>query len=116
MATLIQNTLTWLRACRAARAAGHPVSYTTDPAWLVEQAINRRSPLFADDPSLSRGSCRTVNGRYPAKAQGDTYTHLHRCSRAINTPRRVVRVGELGEWRTVLLARLPARFHAHDNT
>jgi hypothetical protein len=107
----ILNTLAHLQHCRAARAAGHQVSYTTDPAWLVEQAINRRAG-WPDDPSCTRGSCMPVQGRYPKKASGDTYHHLHRLSRAINTPRLIVHVGELGAWRTRLLARLPERFDA----
>ena len=71
MATPIHATLASLRACQAQRAAGQPVAYTTDPAWLVEQAINRRSDQFQDDPTHSRGSCRTVLGRYPRKAEGE---------------------------------------------
>lgn len=108
----VHATLIYLRHCHTARAAGYPVSYTTDPAWLVNQAINRRSAQFADDPSDARGSCRTVQGRYPRKAQGQTYGHLRLLARQINTPRLLVRCGALGEWRRRLLARLPARITA----
>jgi hypothetical protein len=104
----IQQTLAYLQRCRAARAAGIQVSYTTDPAWLVEQAINRRAG-WPDDPTHTRGSCPPVQGTYPRKARGDAYRHLRNLSRKLNTPRLVVRVGELGEWRTLLLQRIPAR-------
>lgn len=110
MATQIHATLAYLRACQAQRAAGYTVSFTTDPAWLVEQAINRRSRDYADDPSCWRGSCRTVSGRYPRKAEGTRLNHLRTLSRTINTPRLCVHVGELGEWRPLLLTRLPDRF------
>ena len=49
------NTLAYLRRCQEARAIGYPVQYTTDPTWLVEQAINRRAG-WPDAPSTSRGS------------------------------------------------------------
>ena len=110
MPTRIHSTLAYLRACQAARAAGQPVAYTTDPAWLVEQAVNRRSAQFKDDPSHSRGSCRTVQGRYPRKAEGERFSHLRNLSRAINTPRLIVHGGALGEWRPLLRKRLPQRF------
>ena len=41
--TKVANTLAYLRQCQTAREAGYPVQFTTDPAWLVEQAINRRA-------------------------------------------------------------------------
>ena len=71
----VRHTIDFLQACQRARAEGHPVSFTTDPAWLVEVAINRRAG-WPDDPSHSRGSCRPVNGKYPKKAEGDTFNHL----------------------------------------
>ncbi len=106
--TQIRNTLIYLRRCQAARSAGYPVATTTDPAWLVEQAINRRAG-WPEDPSTTRGSCTPVQGRYPKKASGDTYAHLRRLSRTLNTPRVIVRDGELGAWRTLLQRRLPSR-------
>jgi len=100
-------TITYLRRCQAARAAGYPVAYTTDPAWLVTMAINRRGG-WPDDPSMSRGSAMPVRGRYPRKAEGDTYRHLQTIAQEVNS-RCVVRLGQLGEWRKLILARLPGR-------
>jgi len=105
----IRNTLAHLQRCRAARTAGYPVRYITDPAWLVEQAINRRAG-WPEDPSAQRGSCLPVHGTYPRKASGTRYTHLRTLSGAINTPRRIVHTGDLGEWRKWLMKRLPKRF------
>ena len=105
----VGSTLAYLRRCQTARAAGHPVQYTTDPAWLVEQAINRREG-WPDDPSSSRGSARPVAGKYPKKASGDAWRHLQLIADEINTPRLIVRPGSLGEWRTFLLDRIPHRF------
>ena len=102
-------TIDYLRRCQVARDSGHPVSYTTDPTWLVEQAINRRAG-WPDDPSTSRGSAMPVAGTYPKKASGDAWRHLQLLADEINTPRLVVRPASLGEWRTFLLARIPHRF------
>ena len=104
----LRQTLNYLRQCRAARAAGFPVAFTTDPAWLVQMAINRRAG-WPDDPTHSRGSCMPVNGRYPRKAEGLEYGHLRVIAREINTPRLIVRVARLGEHRW-LAQRLPHRF------
>lgn len=84
---------------RAAEAAGrrfgqHPVSYTTDPEWLVDMAINRRAG-WPDDPSFTRGSAVPVKrwwpGRmvcpiyqYPKTAVGDRFWELWRLSRRLN--------------------------------
>lgn len=108
--TPLRTTIDMLRRCGAARAAGVHVSYTTDPTWLVNMAINRRAG-WPDDTSCSRGSCRPTNdGRYPPKAEGSTrYNHLCLLARAIND-RRVVRVTELGGWRALLCHRMPNRF------
>lgn len=109
--TPLRNTITYLQRCQAARQAGMDVSYTTDPAWLVNMAINRRAG-WPDDPSLSRGSCMPVNGHYPKKASGDYYSHLRLIAREVNTPRLRVYVSRLGEHRW-LIAKLPHRFSTH---
>jgi len=105
--TPITETLAHLYRCRAARTAGYPVAYTTDPAWLVQMAINRRAG-WPDDPSHQRGSCMPVQGHYPKKGGGDWYRHLQLLSREINS-RCVVPLTRLGEhhW---LQRRLPWRF------
>lgn len=105
----IRNTTHHLQACRAYRAAGGRVSYTTDAAWLVNMAINRRAG-WPDDPTHSRGSAMPVNGRYPKKAEGDAYRHLRLLAQQINSPRLRVYETSLGEWRALLLRRLPGRF------
>ena len=102
----IHNTLTYLRQCRAARNTGYPVSYTSDPAWLITMAINRRAG-WPDDPSHSRGSCMPVQGRYPRKASGDYYRHLVLIASEINR-RCIVRRQRLGEHQW-LAVRLPHR-------
>lgn len=107
--TRVGRTIACLRARIDARAAGYSVSFTTDPAWLVDQSINRRAG-WLDDPTTSRGSCRPVAGRYPKKAEGDAQRHLGQLARRINTPRVIVRPSELGEWRGFLLERIPERF------
>jgi hypothetical protein len=107
--TPLRATINRLHHCQAARAAGQRVSLTTDPAWLVTIAINRRAG-WPDDPSLSRGSCPPVNGVYPKKASGDAYRHLRLLAQAINTPRLRVYQQSLGEWKQVLVKRLPQRF------
>ena len=105
-------TIEYLRRCQAARAAGHPVHLTTDPGWLVEQAINRRAG-WLDSPhgDTSRGTTQPVgpDGHFPRKAAGNYLRSLGHLARAINTPRLIVREAELGEHRW-LLARLPGRF------
>ncbi len=102
--TPIAATITYLKTRQAYRAAGGQVRYTTDPAWLVNMAINRRAG-WPDDPSTSLGSCQPVNGRYPAKAIGDAHSHLRLISWELNH-NIVVRPQRLGEWRDYLLARI----------
>ena len=46
-------TLAYLRRCQQARAAGYPVSYTTDPAWPPQRPI---SPASWRASWSSRGS------------------------------------------------------------
>lgn len=108
-------TIAYLRRCQAARAAGAEVGYVTDPAWLVEQAINRRGG-YVEDPH-ARGSSPPIacghgsSRRDPLyrKARGDWQRHLRLIAREVNTPRLVVRVERLGEHRW-LAERLPHRF------
>jgi len=106
----IKATIKYLRRCQAARAAGYPVAFTTDPAWLVTMAINRRAG-WPDEPGFTRGSAMPVAGRHPKKASGDAYRHLRLLADEINTPRLIVREGQLGEWRELILRRLPGRIH-----
>src|SRR3990167_6275312 len=106
--TPIHATIEYLRSCQAYRNAGGMVTYTTDPAWLVTMAINRRAG-WPDNPTCSRGSAMPVNGHYPVKAAGDAYHRLHTIAREVNTPRLIVRPGQLGEWRRLILAKLPHR-------
>lgn len=104
----IHNTLAMLRSCIAARDAGAPVAFTGNPIWLINMAINRRAG-WPDDPSPWRGSAMPVNGRYPKKAEGDAWNHLRRLAFEINTPRLIVRPGQLGMWRRLIMRRLPDR-------
>lgn len=107
--TRTANTIKHLRLCAQARRSGIAVSLTTDPTWLVHMAINRRAG-WLDDPSHSRGSAHpTPDGRYPPKAAGDPYQHLRRIARDVNTARLIVRSGQLGEWRALILKRIPER-------
>lgn len=103
----VHHTLAWLRKLQEYRKK-HVVSYLTDPQWLVEQAINRRGG-WPDDPGCSRGTCTPVNGKYPRKAIGESMNHLRCLAHYINTPRVIVRECELGEWRRLLMSRIPHR-------
>ena len=84
----------YLQTAMDIRARGYPVSYSTDPTWLLNMAINRKAG-WPDDPGLSRGSARPVEGRYPAKADGDCLKDLSLLSRRLNG-RGSVSVRELG--------------------
>ncbi len=86
-------TIEYLNRCRAHRAAGGRVAFTTDPTWLVQMAINRRAG-WQDDPSLLRGSAMPVEGKYPKRASGDDWRHLRLFAHNINTPRLIVRERE----------------------
>lgn len=108
MNTPLRNTIDWLRLCQRARAAGHPIGFCSDPSWLVNQAINRRAG-WPDDPSGWRGSAMPVNGHYPKKAEMESFRVLCLIAREINTPRLIVRETRLGQWRKLLLARIPQR-------
>lgn len=101
-------TIALLRSCQARRAAGHPVYLTTDPAWLLDMAINRRAG-WAEDLH-SHGSVQPpVPGRFPRYATGDAQAELSRLTRDVNTPRLVVRLQSIGIWRRYLAKRLPER-------
>lgn len=90
----VHATLEYLRARQAARAAGYPVSFTADPAWLLTMAINRRAG-WPDDPTTTRGSAMPVNGKYPKSAAGDYgYRALGQFADRVNTPRLIVREHE----------------------
>ena len=108
--TPIAATIQLLRRCQKARATGYPVAFCTDPTWLVHMAINRRAG-WPDDPSHWRGSAMPVNGKYPRLAEGIRYNHLRQIAYRVNTPRLIVRDGELGEWRRLIQKRLPHRIH-----
>jgi hypothetical protein len=107
MATPTRNTIDRLRACQQARAAGVPVRFTTDPAWLVNQAVNRRAG-WLEEP-WHRGTTQPIHGRFPRKARADWVRHLALIARNVNRPRLIVRTAELGEHRW-LVGRLPHRF------
>ena len=109
--TRAQATISLLRKCQRLRAAGAPVAFTTSPTWLVHMAINRHGG-WPDDPSHTRGSATPVDGKYPHKAEGIRYSHLRNLARAINTPRLIVRDGDLGEWRKLVRHRTPERIYA----
>lgn len=97
-----------LRHLQAERAAGRAGRFTRDPRWLVNEAINRRAG-WTQDPHF-RGSTPPVpGGHLPRAAQGDAQRHLRQLADALNTPRRIVRESELGEWRGLLMARIPNR-------
>lgn len=107
MSAKVANTITALRERRALRAAGRPVYLTTDPAWLLDMAINRRAG-WAEDPHAF-GSCQPVNGKLPRFATGDAQRHIRQIADRVNA-RIVVRATELGEWKRYLTARIPERF------
>lgn len=94
---------------RWARDFGTLVPRADNRRWLLHMAINRRAG-WQDDPGCYRGSCMPVNGKYPRKAIGETYHHLLLLSREINTPRLIVRMQTLGEWRALLAKRMAHRF------
>lgn len=110
--TKTQATIEYLKKCQAARAAGYPVSFTSDPGWLVNQAVNRRAGWLED--LHTRGTTKPVGGCFPRKARGDWQRNLWLIAREVNTPRLVVRVERLGEHRW-LAQRLPHRFEAVDD-
>lgn len=115
----VQNTIKRLGALRDARRSGHPDTWGDNPynpTWLVHMAINRRAG-WPDVPGFSYGSCAPLpDGRCPSKCDD---TEIRRLARWINTPRVIVREGELNcmgaYWKRVLKARLPKRFTSDDD-
>lgn len=73
MATKIRNTIDYLKKCQRAREAGYLVYLKTDPAWLVDMAINRRAGCV-EDPHF-HGAVLGFE-KLPRKAQGDAQRHL----------------------------------------
>lgn len=77
----VSATLAYLKACQRERKRGREVSYTDNPAWLVDMAINRRA-YWPDDPTESRGSCMPLaDGRYPKRARGNEFMRVFRLAR-----------------------------------
>jgi hypothetical protein len=93
--TPVRATLAYLRTCQAARAAGSPVRYTTDPAWLVTMAINRRAGW--PEPRHTRASARpTADGRYPPRAEEtDSPTMIQLGHKMNGHPRVIIRPPEV---------------------
>lgn len=83
----VRATIAFLRACQAARAAGVPVSYATDPEWLVDVAINRRAG-WPEDPH-AYASCMPVDAsmRYPKRALHDETRWLLQTAHHLNGTR-----------------------------
>ncbi len=103
----IAHTIDLLRRCQRARAAGHPVWLTTDPAWLVNAAINRRAG-WSEDP----WSREVYDGpRMPRLATGENQGCLYRTATAVNARVRV-RVHGFGNEAVLryLLRKIPHRF------
>ena len=91
----VKATIEYLRRRQEYRKAGGRVAFTTDPAWLVQMAINRRAG-WPDDPSTTRGSAMPVNGKYPLRASGGHgYDSLRLLAHRVNTPRLIVREQEI---------------------
>ena len=102
------RALQWFKAACVLQGEPHRASFTNDVSWLVNQAINRRAN-WPEDPSTTRGSAMPVNGKYPKKASGDSYNHLRLIARELNTPRLIVREQRLGEWKQLIMSRIPER-------
>lgn len=107
MTSPTHNTIIYLQRCRAARAAGYGVSYTTDPRWLVNMAINRRAG-WPDDPGFTRGSAMPVNGAYPKRASDQAWRDLRHFAQCVNS-RCVLRANEMRHLPKRIVARLQHR-------
>ena len=105
--TKVRATLDYLRRCQQARALGYPVSYTTDPAWLLHMAISRRGGE-PDMGGFTRGiGRRNHRGRIARKTCDDWFRDTQNMARAVNTPRLIVRSTNIPlEWRETLQHRL----------
>lgn len=106
--TETRATIDYLRLCIAARNAGHLVSYTTDPAWLINIAINRRAGEVEDHHSRAHGPLNH-RGQLGRKYRGDWQRHMRQIANEVNTPRLIVHRQRLGEHQW-LADRLPERF------
>lgn len=105
--TRVGATISMLRRLQEARAAGHRGYLATDPAWLVDMAINRRAG-WVEDPH-AHGA---VNARkLPRLATSNAQRHLTQIAARVNTPRLIVRRSELGELQGYLMKHIPDRFH-----
>lgn len=117
MKTRVGNTIAMLRRCQALRAAGRPVYLKSDPAWLLDMAINRRAGWVEDPHAFGSVQPVALRGRgapsLPRFATGDAQWHIRRIAHAVNT-RAVVRPRELAEWRRYLMTRMPERFCVDD--
>src|SRR5512137_2574428 len=102
----VRATIVLLTALRERRAKGVPCYLTTDPAWLLDMAINRRAGWFEDPVTF--GTTQPVNGKYPRKA--GVLGALYRLASEINTPSLRVYAQAIGDWRLYLLRHLPDRF------
>jgi len=103
----VNKTIAMLKMAIDGRKQGG--RYLNNSFWLIDMAINRRAG-WQDDPGCCRGSAMPVNGHYPRKAIGESFQHLCLLARLINNPRMIVRKNALGEWRKLLISRIPARF------
>ena len=112
----VRATIVYIKQCQERRAAiranpgcGYYVSYTNDPAWLVQQAINRRAGWC--EGRHTRGTCKPVNGKRPRKAAGPWQKDVAHFARHVNGG-FLTMVRELpAEYRDRLLAQNRNRYH-----
>ena len=108
----IKATIAHLKTLQGLRAKGVPVSYTTDPVWLLDAAIDRRGG-YVEDPH-ARDMAQPTRGRHagklPRKATGDAQGQLSRITRDVNSRVRMYPAGISGPWRKELEERMPERF------
>jgi hypothetical protein len=108
----IKATIAHLKTLQGLRAKGFPVSYTSDPARLLDAAINRRGG-YVGDPH-SRDMAQPVRGKLPRKATGDAQASLARTARKVNS-RVYLRRGELRDMKGLMdLERVADRIHEDD--
>lgn len=108
----IRATIEELKRLRARRVAmameGLIPEVLLNPAWLVDIAINRKAG-WPEDPGYHGSAMPLPDGSYPPKAQGDRLRHLTQLAHKINTPRLIVREGDLGDLRPLARKRFPGR-------